>query len=107
METGEHPMLQAAKRKLRIDAADTADDVRVTEIVESSEAELREVLALPDEFDFSTPGVERDLLLARVYYEWNDALDDFEANYSKTLATVRERWIARTHAKSKQEDPVV
>lgn len=96
-----------AKRKLRIDAADTADDVRVAEIVESSDAELREALALPDAFDFSAPGAERDLLLARVYYEWSDALDDFEANYSKTLATVRERWIARTHAEAKQEAPVV
>lgn len=100
-------LMAMAKRKLRIDGKDTADDVRIAEMMESSMVELRDALALPASFDFKEPGPERDLLLARIYYEWNDALDDFEANHLRLLSTVREKWIARMHAKEKQEDPVV
>ena len=96
-------LLAAAKRKLRIDEADTADDLRVEEILESAKADLAEALAVPKGFDFMAPGMERDLLLARVFYEWNDALDEFEANYASMLSTTREKWIARRYAQSKEE----
>lgn len=107
MDTERESLLPLAKRKLRIDGADTADDQRITEIIESSEVELCDALALPEGFTFMVPGSERELLLARVFYEWHDALDDFEDNYAQMLATTRERWIARTHAEAKQEDPVL
>lgn len=102
MSIEETDLLRMAKRKLRIDVDDKADDQRISEIVEGSQAVLRDLLAIPDSFDFAEPGYERDLLLARVFYEWNDALDDFEANYAQALTTVREKWIVRAYAGSKE-----
>lgn len=100
-------LLPIAKRKLRIDEADVADDARIVEIIESSEAELRDALGLPSDFDLSVPGAERDLLLARVFYEWNDALDDFEVNYFRLMTTVREKWIAKAYAETEEDIAVV
>lgn len=105
MEEATTTLLAMAKRKLRIDADDTADDERISEILESSKADLADALAVPKSFDFSEPGKERDLLLCRTFYEWNDALDEFEANYASMLTTAREKWIARQHAESKEDAP--
>lgn len=38
------------------------------------------------EFTFEDGSTERELLLERCRYDWNNALDDFETNYHKELS---------------------
>lgn len=69
------------------------------EIIPSARADVANLLGIPDpDFDFSEPGTENSLFLAWCYYEWHDALDDFEANYGAQIARCREKWAVRQHA---------
>lgn len=98
-------LLPLVKAKLRIDAADTADDARINQMVWDAEAELRSVIGIPDggAFDFSQPGEERALLLNLCFYEWNDAHDDFAANYAAQISAVRNKRMVMQFAEGKQE----
>lgn len=92
-------LLAQAKRKLRIDAADTADDERIGEAVAVCAAYLAERIGVDEEgFDWSAPGRESALLMNAVLYEWNDALDDFWANYAAEVETARIPWMVRQYA---------
>lgn len=85
-------MLGLAKRKLNITWDDDDTDARLSEIIEDGIVELADKIGISDGFDFSQPGQERKLLLAYCLYGWNNALDDFERNYTSDILQARERW---------------
>lgn len=89
-------LLELAKRKLNITWDDADTDARLEEIIADGEVELTDKIGIATEngeqFDFSKPGQERKLLLAYCLYGWNNALDDFDANYASDILQARERW---------------
>lgn len=97
-------LLEQVKGKLRITWEDAATDARIQNVImPSAEADLRDLLGIDVEgFDFGEPGQENILFLAHCYYEWNDALDEFEGNYGPQIARCRERWMVRQYAEESQ-----
>lgn len=80
-------------RKLRITWDDPDTEARVTDHMASADAVLRAKIGIPDaSFDFGDPGVENLLYLNYCYYAWNDAEDDFFANYEHDIAQARRKW---------------
>ena len=67
------------KRKLNITWEDSDTDARVADIAASADAHLRYLL----------------LFLARCFYEWNHALDEFDANYRPLIMQARAKYEAK------------
>ena len=92
-------LVDKVRRKLRVTYRDDEIDERIAEIMEQADLDLRSMLGITDSsFDFNNAGAERALYLAYCFYEWNDALDDFEANYAEKIAKCRDRWLAVEYA---------
>lgn len=92
-------LVDKVRRKLRVTYQDDEVDGRIAEIMEQADLDLRSMLGITDDsFDFDSAGAERALYLAYCFYEWNDALDDFEVNYSEKIAKCRDRWLAVEYA---------
>ena len=97
-------LAEAVKRKLRITYSDPDTDERVSDIMEQADADLRGLLGIDDaDFSFEKPGTEQVLFLAYCFYEWNDALDDFGANYAEKVAQCRDRWLVSQYVEEKQD----
>ena len=93
-------LVDKVRRKLRVTYRDDEVDERIAEIMEQADLDLRSMLGITDgSFDFNGAGAERALCLAYCFYEWNDALDDFEVNYAEKIAKCRDRWLAVEYAK--------
>lgn len=93
------------KRKLNITWSDPDTDARVADIIHSAAAHLRYQLGIDDEgFDFSTAGIENILFLAYCFYEWNHALDDFEANYRGMIMSARAKYEVIQHQAAEGDD---
>lgn len=76
-------LLAAAKRKLNITWSDTETDARVSDAIGNALPALARAIGLDAKTDaFDEPGEARGLLLNCIFYEFNDALDDFWANYA-------------------------
>lgn len=92
-------LVDKVRRKLRVIYRDDEVDGRIAEIMEQADLDLRSILGITDSsFDFNTAGTELALYLAYCFYEWNDALDDFEVNYAEKIAKCRDRWLAVAYA---------
>lgn len=92
-------LVDKVRRKLRVTYRDDEIDERIDEIMEQADADLRSMLAITERsFTFEDGGTEQALFLAYCFYEWNDALDDFEVNYSEKIAKCRDRWLAVAYA---------
>lgn len=83
------------KRKLDITWSDEVTDARVADIVAVAEPTMRHKLGLPEGFDFTAPGQERNLLLSWCLYEWNQATGEFDDNYLNDILQVRQKWMLR------------
>lgn len=83
------------KRKLDITWSDEVTDARVADIVAVAEPTMRHKLGLPEGFDFTAPGQERNLLLSWCLYEWNQATSEFDDNYMNDILQVRQKWMLR------------
>lgn len=92
-------LVDKVRRKLRVTYRDDEVDERIDEIMEQADADLRSMLAITERsFTFKDGGTEQALFLAYCFYEWNDALDDFEVNYAEKIAKCRDRWLAVAYA---------
>lgn len=83
------------KRKLDITWSDETTDARVADIIAVAEPTMRHKLGLPEGFDFTAAGQERSLLLSYCLYEWNQAVNEFDANYLNDILQVRQKWAVR------------
>lgn len=103
-------LLGQVTRKLRVtwDDADTIALIK-NDIVPSAEAVLTERVGIPvdKEYDFSTPGIENELLLALCFYKWNDAEDEFYANYEVHIAEARRKWEVLQYVEETEQTPDV
>lgn len=92
-------LVDKVRRKLRVTYRDDEIDERIDEIMEQADVDLRSMLAITERsFTFENGGTEQALFLAYCFYEWNDALDDFEVNYTEKIAKCRDRWLAVEYA---------
>ena len=83
-------LVAQVKRKLNITWDDDDTNARVNDIINSAIPDLCHMLGIPDNsFDFSIPGPENELFLSYCLYEWNHCLNEFDVNYSRTIARVR------------------
>ena len=98
-------LFDAVKRKLRVTYDDAETDARIRdEIIPSAIRDLTDLLGIDDDsFDFAEPGTENMLFLAWCYYEWNNAIDDFEANYAGQIARCREKWMVRQYVEGQAD----
>ena len=86
-------LLNQVKRKLNITWEDDETTTRLNEIIGSAIPDLIHRLGITDpEFDFSLPGTEHTLFLAYCLYEWNHALNEFDENYARMIATTRAKY---------------
>lgn len=97
------------KRKCNITWEDEDTNARVDDIIKSAIPRLIHRLGITDSnFDFSAAGTENTIFLAYCFYEWNHALDEFDANYSQLIAETRdrhevERYLESEEAESEEE----
>lgn len=84
------------KRKLDITWSDEATDARIADIIAAAEPTMRHKLGLPESYDFAAVGQERSLFLSYCLYEWNQAANEFDANYLNDILQVRQRWAVRS-----------
>lgn len=92
-------LVDRVRRKLRVTYRDDEIDERIDEIMEQADSDLRSMLGISERsFTFEDGGTEQALFLAYCFYEWNDALDDFEVNYAEKIAKCRDRWLAVEYA---------
>ncbi len=92
-------LVDKVRRKLRVTYRDDEVDERIDEIMEQADLDLRSMLGISESsFTFEDTGTEQALFLAYCFYEWNDALDDFEVNYAEKIAKCRDRWLAVEYA---------
>lgn len=83
-------LVDQVKRKLNITWSDEDTDGRVNDIITSNQYIMCHKLGIRDaDYDFSTPGRENELFLARCLYEWNHAANEFDANYANDIAQCR------------------
>ena len=101
METGDE-LTRQVKSKLALTWDDEITDERIADVIASAKVYLTERLALPPDFDFSTPGPENTLFLTYCYYEYNDAADEFETNYQAILNAVRRTWEVKAYVKEEE-----
>lgn len=86
-------LLGQVRRKLNVTWDDDDTTARIEEIIESAIPTLKHKLGIVDSgFDFSVPGSENTLFLSYCLYEWNHAVNEFEANYHHMIANVRAEW---------------
>lgn len=98
-------LFEQCKRKLRITYDDIETNARIEDAMGVAEAELIDLLGIDVEgFDFSKPSTENELFKAYVFYEYNDATDEFETNYAKQIARCRNKWMVKQYVE-KQEAP--
>ena len=80
------------QQKLNITWSDTVTNARIEEIINNAIPDLIHRLGITDEeFDFSVPGAENNLLLNYCLYEWNHCLNEFFDNYAESIAQIRAR----------------
>lgn len=92
-------LVDKVRRKLHVIYQDNEVDERIDEIMKQADLDLRSMLAITESsFTFEDGGTEQALFLAYCFYEWNDALDDFEVNYADKIAKCRDRWLAVEYA---------
>lgn len=80
-------LLADVKDYLQISWTDEANDRRLSDIIQSSAAYLDGVTAAAN--DYTAPGNMRTLLLERVRYQYNGALDAWLNNYLSLVVSAQ------------------
>lgn len=98
-------LIDQVRRKLNITWEDTDTTLRIKEMIESAVPDLKHKLGITDsDFDFSRPGAENLLFLSYCLYEWNHALDEFDLNYARMIAQVRQKHEVAQYLTESEDD---
>lgn len=96
-------LLKQVKRKCNITWEDEETTSRLNDIINSAIPDLSHKLGITDKtFDFSVAGTENTLFLAYCFYDWNNVLNEFEENYSKMIAQVRQKYAVELYLASEE-----
>jgi len=77
-------LLQELKDRLQVTWSDQSTDRQLTAMLNRGQAYMNELCGT--EFTFEEGSPERELLMERCRYDWNNALSDFEDNFQKELS---------------------
>ena len=103
----EPTLFDAVKRKLRVRWSDPDTDAHISrDIMPDAEAAIRSKVGIPEGSPIED-GQERMLFLALCYYMWNDAEDEFDANYAVDIAQARRRREVMQYVEEKEGAAVV
>lgn len=78
-------LLDEVKEKLRIIGDD--QDHMLLDLIGRSEAAINEIIGV--ELNYEEPGEAQELLLERVRYDYNNALEYFEENFAAKILRVQ------------------
>lgn len=78
-------LLDEVKEKLRIIGDD--QDYMLLDLIERSEAAINEIMGV--ELNYEEPGEAQELLLERIRYDYNNALEYFEENFAAKILRVQ------------------
>ncbi len=78
-------LLYKVKEKLRIIGDD--QDHMLLDLIGRSEAAINEIMGV--ELNYEEPGEAQELLLERVRYDYNNALEYFEENFAAKILRVQ------------------
>lgn len=96
-------LIEQVKRKCNITWEDEETTSRLNDIINSAIPDLSHKLGITDNnFDFSVAGTENTLFLAYCFYDWNNVLNEFEDNYSKMIAQVRNKYAVELYLASEE-----
>lgn len=90
-EENKKNLIDKVKNKCYITDSSEETEARLTDIVDDAIVSLTHQLGLASDFDFSAPSQERALLLNYCFYTWNDAQDEFTANYLSDILQIRHK----------------
>ncbi|MDD3185943.1 MAG: hypothetical protein ACOX1S_05350 [Anaerostipes sp.] len=86
-------LIELVKKKLNITWEDEDTNQQINFIIEDSIHAIDHKLGIKNsECDYSKPGQERLLFENYCMYEWNNCLNEFDANYSNEIFQLRARW---------------
>ena len=85
-------MLQALKDKLAITWSDNDTDRKLNSILNTAKSTLAFKLGLPNNFTWVANTQEYNLMLNYCFYEWNDAVDEFDDNYANDILQIRMKY---------------
>lgn len=77
-------LLRELKDRLLVTWDDEATDRQLNRLLVRGQSYLNELCGT--DFTFADGSAERELLMERCRYDWNNALSDFEENFSKELS---------------------
>ncbi len=91
-------LLKEVKDALMITWEDEDTDNTLTDYINSSLSYFIETVS--ESLDFPLHSPERELVVERVRYRYNNALDDFEKNYASELAALIQRMALKGYLES-------
>lgn len=93
------------KRKLNITWSDEDTDNIVKDIIDSAIPTMIHKIGIADTgFDFSMPGIENNLFRAYCLYEYNHCANEFDYNYSNTIAQARAIHEVKQHTEATESE---
>ena len=95
-------MLQLLKDKLCITWSDSDTDRRLNNILNSAKNILAFKLGLPMDYMWVENTMESNLLLNYCFYEWNDAVDEFDNNYSNDILQIRMKYEVNSYVEEEE-----
>ena len=76
-------MLDEVKRALAITWEDEGIDLRINELIKQSQSAIDELLGV--EIDYTSNLIAKELMINRIRYAYNNALEYFETNFQKEI----------------------
>ena len=76
-------MLEEVKRALAITWDDEGIDLRINELIKQSQSAIDELLGV--EIDYTSNLIAKELMINRIRYAYNNALEYFETNFQKEI----------------------
>lgn len=76
-------MLEEVKRALAITWDDEGIDLRINDLIKQSQNAINELLGI--EIDYTSNLAAKELMINRIRYAYNNALEYFETNFQKEI----------------------
>lgn len=98
---------EQVKRTCAITWDSEETNAKVDRMVRNAIIDIRGKVGIPSkvEIDLSVPGRENELIVMRCFYDWNNALDEFEDNYLGSIMAARQYWEVMANAAQAEEAP--
>ncbi len=101
-------LVNIIKEKCYIKSSDLDIVKKLRNLIDDSLVKITNLIGMKkrdiDSFDFSTPGLERDLLKNYCWYAWNDNEEEFKHNYADDIMVLRAKYEAKYEAANEEKE---